>query len=415
MKVLLLTDMAPCTNHTSGLVINKWCDFLLEEGMEIHCVLIKNKYVEMNIPEDKEKRIKFKIYDKPNEYWVSYDKRFNKIKGKIKSHIENTKSAKKILPKMAMQIADYAKNNKIDIIFASIQGQSMTKLVRKVSKFSKIEYIAQTWDPLEWWMKEHKFDRFTYRSNLKEFGKVVKHSKNFIAMSWAMANNFEKKYHKKCLINIPSLPINRFSEQYNKNEKEFLIGFSGQMYAKEEIELLISTLNKINWRYKGKEIVLRLYGAYFPVEYYSNPNIEIHSFIKQELLIEELKKCHLLYCPYWFSKEYKKACKLSFPGKLTTYLSTGVPVLLHGPKYASPIIFTRVNKAGYIINTNDNNQFEEEFISIIENYDVSIARNGWEAFKKYLTDEQARKNLMVAFGIINESEIDKFIKFKENY
>ena len=415
MKVLLLTDMAPCTNHTSGLVINKWCDFLLEENIEIHCALIKNKFIKMDIPDDKREKIKFYIFEKPNEYWVSNAKRFKNIKGKFKSYCENTKSAKKILPVMAEKIANYAKNSKIDVIFASIQGQTMTKLVRKVSKLSKIDYVAQTWDPLEWWMKELKFDPITYRSNLREFGKVVKKSKNFVAMSWAMAKDFEKRYHKKCLINIPSLPIKKFENLEHRLDREFSIAFAGQAYAKEELDLLIETLDDMNWTYKGKEIVLKLYGPYFEEKHYRNPNIEINGFIKQENLIKELKKCNLLYCPYWFSKEYKRACKLSFPGKLTTYLTTGVPVLLHGPRYASPIIFAKINNAGYIINTNQKELFKKELINIIKNYNVQIAKNAWKAFSTYLTDEQAKTNLLVSLNLLDKSKIEDFNKLKEYF
>ncbi len=414
MRVLLLTDMAPCINHTSGLVINKWCDFLLEENIEIHCALIKNKYVKMNIPDDKLKKIKFLTFEKPNEYWVSEAKRFKEIKGKVKSYIENTKSAKKVLPKFASKIAEYAKKQKIDIIFASIQGQSMTKLVRKVSKLSDIEYVAQTWDPLEWWMKEHHFDIITYKSNLREFGRVVKQSKNFMAMSWAMAKDFEEKYHKKCLINIPSLPLTELEIKNNKSD-EFIIGFAGQCYAKDEINLLILSLEDLKWKIGEKEIVLKLYGAAFPEEYYKNPNIEINSFIRQEQLIETLKECNLLYCPYWFSKEYQKACRLSFPGKLIRYLTTGVPVLLHGPEYASPLIFTKINKAGYIITTNDTEKFKEKLISIVNNYDVNVAKNGFNAFKRYLTDEQAKNNLLVALGLKEESEVVEFMKLKKHF
>lgn len=413
MKILLLTDMAPCLNHTSGLVINKWCDFLLEEGIDIYCALIKNKYIEMKIPQDKIEKVKFLEFEKPNEYWVSESKYFNNIKSKIKSYKENTKSAKKILPEMAKKIANYIKENDIDLIFASIQGQSMTKIVRDVSRYSEREYVAQTWDPLEWWMKESKFDIITYKSNLKEFKKVVQQSKNFMAMSWAMAKTFEKEYRKKCLINIPSLPLTKFEAKHQNKSDEFIIAFSGQIYAKKEIEVLINSLKKMNWQCNGKRIVLRMYGPFFPNEYYADPNIEVKGLVKQETLLMELKDSDLVYCPYWFSKEYKRPCKLSFPGKLTTYLNSGVPVLVHGPEYASPVIFTKINKSGYIIDTDNEIKFIQRLKEIIENYDYNIAKNGWKAYETYLTDAQAKKNLLVALGLMDESVVEEFNSLKK--
>ena len=65
-------------------------------------------------------------------------------------------------------------------------------------------------------------------------------------------------------------------------------------------------------------------------------------------MLPELRTADLLYCPYWFDPGFERPCRLSFPSKLSTYLKTGVPVLFHGPEYASPRIFLEQNDAAYI-------------------------------------------------------------------
>ena len=403
-RIMILSDIGPCTNITSGIVLNKWCDFLLEEGHELFYVLVKDPNVKMDIPKDKNEKIKFLNFEKPVEGW-GYDsnKLSKRVKGKIRSFVKNNQVKRTTLPEISKSIIEFIKYNDIEIMLSSIQGQTITWLTNDLINKTKIYHVSQTWDPLEWWLDAFKFDYITKKVDLKLFGRVCKKSDTFMGMSWAMSNEFEKKYHAHCVTNIPSLeeelkPIKK--KKTNKNI--FNIALSGQIYAKDEFDLLVTTCDKLNWKYKGKEIFINLYGSYFDEKYKKYKNIIINDHMLQDKLIEELRKMDLLYCPYWFDKKYKKPATLSFPGKIVTYLKVGQPILMHGPKYASPLIFVKEFDAAYICDTNDEDKFIEQLKRIIEDNNTDkMIKNANILFNKYLTYKSMKNSLLVSLGLLD--------------
>ena len=64
MRILLISDLPPCSNHTSGLLINCLCDYLLDNGYEISAFIIKTDEVKVEIPPDKLARIDFELVRK---------------------------------------------------------------------------------------------------------------------------------------------------------------------------------------------------------------------------------------------------------------------------------------------------------------------------------------------------------------
>lgn len=417
MKILLLTDIPPCKNYTAGLVINSWCDFLLEEGHEIYCALVKGSWLAPDIPKDKLEKIKFLEIQKPQEYWgLTEGTQFRIIRENISSFSHNNYIIRKELPRIASNISTFANRNGCELILASIQGQTITRLVRMVSKKTRLEYVAQTWDPLKWWLKANKFDPISSLLNLWEFERVVKGSRSFMAMSWAMANYFEKKYRVRCITNIPGLSKDPIKKSKIRRDKDFTISFAGQLYAKDEFKVLVNALKEMNWRHNGQKIKLNLYGPEFDTEYYNEYGISIYGYVEQEKLLRLLSNSDLLYCPYWFSREFEEVCKLSFPSKLTSYLKTKKPVLMHAPEYASPRILLEKNRSSYICNSLAVEDMINVIKSIIEDKNRDkIGRRGYQLFEKYMTFETMKKSLFVSLGLMNENEITQFEKVRELY
>ncbi len=418
MTILLLTDMAPCLNHTSGIVTNNWCEFLLEDSHEIVCALIKNPELEMSIPQDKKRKIKFLVIDKPNEFFgCSENENFSKLKIFWKSFIWNSYNRFVVLPRISEQVSNFAKTNKVDLLFVSIQGQTMTYLTRSVAKSLKLEYVAQTWDPLEWWLGAHNFDFISKWLSLREFAMVCRHAKKFMAMSWAMSVEYERKYKVHCVTNLPSLGREK-DIQPTKKSSRINIALAGQIYARAELDILVEALNQMDWRFKKKKICLHLYGNSSLDAYSQKDKIIVHGHIKQQRLINELKKYDLLYCPYWFSKRYEKPCKLSFPGKLTTYLKSGVPILMHAPDYASPAKFLRHHDAAFFCNSLSKYDMILTLNDVFNSDRTKINKvilNGVKAFNDYLTYEQMKKSLLVSLGLLAPNAVKDFEKLRNIY
>ena len=128
-------------------------------------------------------------------------------------------------------------------------------------------------------------------------------------------------------------------------------------------------------------------------------------WLHQDELLSELAQTDLLYCPYWFSEQFRLPSTLSFPSKLSTYLKTGVPTLVHAPDYASPRKFVEQNDVGYICGTLDPNTIRDVLnyvFSSTEEERKERGLRGYHTFLGYLTTEHMRTAFFEALGIATE-------------
>lgn len=410
MKLLILTDIPPCTNYTAGLVLNKWCDFLLEEGHEIYFALIQDLNLKPDIPQDKLDRIHFLKFTKPRENWqLPEDVKFTRLRGALRSMIHNNKIALTELKKISEKILCFSKENGCERIFISVQGQTITKVGDYLTRTANLPYTVQMWDPLEWWLDANGFDPLTKYLNLICLDNLIKNSDLFASMSWAMSVMFERKYKIKCVTNIPGLDNSKIKSVKKEKGKVFEIAFAGQLYAKEEFDALFAALELIGWKYKDNRIVLKLYGGYVNLENYSISNIEINGFVNQKELIRELTSADLLYCPYWFSKKFEKASRISFPSKLTSYLKTGRPVLMHSPSFSSPRVFLEKNNAAYFCDSLNPDDISRVIKKIMDDkYSSQIGEKGFALFEKYMTYDSMKLSFLCSIGLASPEKMAEF-------
>lgn len=400
MRIMLFSDIPPCRNFTAGIVLNKMCDFLLEEGHEVCCYTVKHKDVDAVIPQDKFERMRFQSVEKPRENW---GQTFLKGAG---SFIGNNAVALFRLPTIARSAVAFARENQVELVWSVVQGQSMIRLANLVARYSKLPYVVQVWDPPEWWMMENCVDTHTTALVMKVFGAILKRAECCIAASWAMAEDYRQRFHcQKAIPVILGFPSGLAAPKGKKDTNKFVIALSGQIYAAEEFYALLHTLNRMHWNYREKQIIVRLYGTHVSL-YASEPSyFEFRGWIDQDELLPELADADLLYCPYWFSDRYKLPASLSFPSKLSTYLKTGVPVLMHGPEYASPRRFLEEHNAAYICGSLDPAEIEKTLIQIMEQPKEErtvVAQRGYQALQQYLTEARMKQAFFQALGLTDQ-------------
>lgn len=391
-KILLLTDIPPCKNYTGGLMTSQMIRFLLEEKKDVVCFCAKSKYVLPEFWEDINNDIEMIIVDRPEENVNDAD--FTNYYSQIK--------------KIKKQLLKYIKQKNITKIWCPVQGEVLIMLLNAIYKNLKIPYVVQIWDPIEWWMKEHYFDNKRMNKTIEEYREMLENSTACITTSMAMSKHYNEKYNLNCIEVMPSL------EQYEKFDVEtkdnsiFTIALSGQIYAKEEMDLLLTALDKMNWQYNGKEIFFEHYGLWSDSyidkskhkKYYDR--IIKNGFLNQKELVKKLSVVDLLYCPYFFSTEesLKKVSTLSFPSKLITYLSLQVPTLLHAPNYSAPYMFLKDTKAAYLLDTTKIDLIVEKIKNIIDEKNTEeLLKNAKELFEKNFTISAMKENFFKALNI----------------
>lgn len=394
MNVLLVTDIPPCRNYTAGLVLDDMCEFLLDAGHNVDCFCVKHKSVDAEIPENKRARMRFHMLEKPRENWG------RSFPGRLSSLLGNNYTAYAALPKIAAAAARFARECGSDIIWSAVQGQTIIAITRPAALKAGIPYVTQIWDPPEWWLMENRFDSLTSARVMREFAAMLRHGKCCITASWAMAEEYTKLYH--CPLAIPVIrgfELGRVLPSERKDDA-YVIALSGQIYATREFSALLKALDGLDWMFNTRKIVLRLYGRYFQLAFSKSARVELRGWMGQDALLGELAEADILYCPYWFGKQYDLPCRLSFPSKLSTYLKTARPVLMHGPEYSSPNIFIKEHNAGYICDSPKETALAECITAILLDPERDEAGlRGYQAFSSQLTCDHMKKNFFTALGI----------------
>ena len=396
MRIMLFSDIPPCTNYTAGIVLNLMCGFLLDAGHEVSCFTVKDRTLDTEIPADKLERMHFRNVDKPRENWGC-----TILKG-AGSWLGNQGSAWFVLPHIARQAGQFARENQAELIWSVVQGQTMIKLTEPAARCAGVPYVIQVWDPPEWWMKENRFDRYTKASVMRAFGRALRHARCCLAASWAMAEDYAARYACRTAPVILGFSPERVAPVGVRRDDEFVIALSGQIYAQQEFSALLQALGRMGWQFGGKTIKLRLYGRYFHLYFAAPSHIEIRGWMEQAALLPELAAADLLYCPYWFSEEYRLPSALSFPSKLSTYLKTAVPVLMHGPAYASPRRYLVEHGAGYVCDTLDPEGIQNTLTLIMGQTDAerrAVGEQGYQSFLQTLTAEHMRRAFFQSLGI----------------
>ncbi len=383
MHVLLLTDIPPSTNFSSGLFLLKEVSFIQPD--QVSCFVVQNRFITPSIPPDI-KAIKLKVVTKPLENYGHH--KF----GRIKSLLFETYHSLITIPNLVKSAVAFARETKVDVVWAMLQGQTMIRMARPVAIQLKVPLFTQIYDPPGWWMREHKVNKWIARSIVAEFNRAIMNSRKVACCSWEMAKYYKKNYGADTIAVVAGLEKSMARKPATKphSRNDFIISMAGQLYSKSEWVCLLNMLCDNNWKIAGKTIKVKYLGSQFDQYAEGRPmNIEFLGWRSQEEALKVFADSDLLYCPYWFDPAFELESRLSFPSKLSSYLASGRPVLFQGPEYSSPGKFLMENKAANLCFSLDPNLLKENIEKIIldQKYYEEICMNGRKAFDTYLTTD----------------------------
>jgi glycosyltransferase involved in cell wall biosynthesis len=344
MRILLVTDIPPCENYTAGLVLNRLVRFLPKNDIVI-CAVV-NPALSPIVPDD--------LMDIPT---LSLEKpRENALRvlpypaGAVTAFLFEIFQSIRIVKMLLPQIFNFARIHKVEAIWVVLQGQTMVRLAVPLARALRVPLFTQVWDPFRWWLCENRIDRWTSKRLLAKFDNAIHSSKSCATASWAMSETYTEKYRVNNVPVIAGLPSACAHPPAKRphSDGEFIIAIAGQIYAKNQWDCLIQTLNTVNWIVAGRKIRVRVMGSKFSVNTQSPANFEYLGWQSQVDTIRLLSESDLLYMPYWFSADFKEESSNSFPSKLVSYFASGRPVFCHAPVYSSPAKYVARNNAGYM-------------------------------------------------------------------
>lgn len=241
--------------------------------------------------------------------------------------------------RLAKQIIESIACNQLDRVLVVLESPLLMLVADAICKHAACPVQILVWDHPEHIAKNFGHCSTRQRKLLATFRSVVSQSDGAITVAESL---------KQYLSNVnPGLSIRLFRcpvciDQRDPQttdrpcESPFTIGFAGSVTAPDELELLQQSLDRLHWRVDGRPIVLRLFGKRFVLSASHGRNVQYRGFLPtQRDVIQGLAECDVCFLPQPFSSARRLVAEYSFPTKLSTYLSSGKPILVLAPGYAS--------------------------------------------------------------------------------
>lgn len=335
MKILLLTDIPPDRSLTAGLVLDRVCRFL--PSGSVACFAVVNPTVNTMLSSDLP-GVSTMFVDKPREDGLSeFGARGSRTRA-LAERFRGFHDRNFAVPALVRKAARFAREQKVDAVWAVLQGQTMIHMARPLARKLKLPLFTLVWDPLSWWLKSFEVEPHTSKLARREFDAAILASRAVATASWAMTAEYDKKYHVYSVPVIAShdRKVAQSPEPRIRTDGELVIGMAGQFYARGEWDQLIIALNACNWMIGGRHVRISVAGHHVPETSAPPGKITKLGWLAHPDLVKRLSECDILYCPYPFDKEMDEVSRLSFPSKLVAYLAAGRPTVFHGPEDASP-------------------------------------------------------------------------------
>ncbi len=407
MKVLLITDVPPCTEFSGALLTQQLCAFMPPES--IVCFSILNPALDYLKTSPTLCELPLEFCAKPNEFpWRAGLGRFDGLMALAQEFYTSRTS----IPVIIKKIVDYGRQNHVDRVWCVIQGQTMIRVALPVAEKLNVPLHLQIWDSPMWWIRETRLDRITRNLLLKQFDETVRRSASCGVASFAMAEDYRSRYGVKAVPLIASLDcgLSKKPSEFPQHSDKLLIGVAGQLYSDIEWSTLLHALERASWNVGGRQVTIRYLGYYLHMDLrdWSRRSIRLEflGYHSQNETISLMAECDVLYCPYPFAPDFEIVARTSFPSKLTTYLAAGKPVLFHGPEYSAPAGFLKENKAGVFCHSLDWTELIGTLELMVADRELyaSSARNGHRAFREYLTLDHLRRQL-AEFLQVDENQL----------
>lgn len=300
----------------------------------------------------------------------------------------------------------FGRQHNVQLIWAALDDPMIIRIARHIAEALKVPLVSMVWDPPEYQAMYLGYDPLWKRRLLDEFGKVMRASVRCSVASEPMKDEYQTRYGVECVAMAhgihPELwrpPATRLAD-----DGRFVIGFAGGLYAQKEWEALLSALAKCGWRIEGREVTVRLLASSATFCLKEKLRIEYLGWRSLEETIELMSEVDVAYVPYWFDEAFRVSARLCFPGKITTYLAAGRPILFHGPEDSSPVRFLRRFPAGICCHSLDESEIIRSLSRFVNDpsFYASAAQAGRAALKEELSLSIFRRRFADFIGIREE-------------
>jgi hypothetical protein len=127
----------------------------------------------------------------------------------------------------------------------------------------------------------------------------------------------------------------------------FVVALCGTMIVPAEFRAFLDAMELIEWQVDGRDIEFLWIGRAAGHQGELPPQVKVTGWVSHARSLELLSHADLGYSGLWFDDARRPWVESSFPSKIISYLSAGVPVFYHGPAYGTPARFMSAFNVGF--------------------------------------------------------------------
>jgi len=301
------------------------------------------------------------------------------------------------IPFLYNKLLKIYKENSFDKICMVATSPQLILIGYKLVKETKLPLHLIIWDTPEQYTLNLKMPEIFRNRVLKRYYYLIRNSKKIGVGSQALGEYFNEKFNKETyLMQGDIIESHIITSKLQVSDKEIVIGFAGTMYTSGTWSAFLDALNKMNWEYESKKILLRIIGNSFSQELLNNSNIEFLGARKIEEAMSILSQCSINFVPYSFEHRSKIEAEFSFPSKINTYLRAGRPIYAIAPNYSSVFKFVTNEKIGICCTSVIPNQIVDSLKYLLGN--TALILETTKNINKIYTDKFSTEKLLERFN-----------------
>lgn len=128
----------------------------------------------------------------------------------------------------------------------------------------------------------------------------------------------------------------------------FVIALCGTMIVPAEFRAFLEAMNLLGWQVDGRPIEFLWIGKSQGHRGELPAQVQVTGWVPHTRSLELLSHVDLGYSGLWFDPARRPIVESSFPSKIISYISAGVPVFYHGPDYGTPRHFMSAFPVGFV-------------------------------------------------------------------
>lgn len=294
-----------------------------------------------------------------------------------------------------------------DFIYTQLSTRELINFTEVITNEYKKPLIIHIMD--DWLLTINKVGIFRHmwdRIIDKEFRNLLKLTNSRLCISDAMSEEYSKRFGGSWLsFHNPVMNERWIPFQKNTYTKGlvFKILYSGRI-GNANINSILAFCELINeLKRNGMSIVFSIYSPEYNLEkfrkYDDSPAILLNKPLKHDEMPELYSKFDLLFLPIDFDKLSIKFTRFSMPTKISEYMISGVPILIHAPEEIAIVKFAAKYNIAIISSKNGIGSLREILLDLINNDEArqKVALNAVSVASDKFDGIKVRKNFQSLF------------------